>query len=142
MAIQHYKAIEERATHHIKKWRSLLTATAGLSGDEGREATVRRRYLRAVRWWVDFLADHRARWPHDDDVDATGAALVVEENGDTDDQDLLPLPHTYTPASLGPIVQRYAMLPWVSRSKYNCEQAHGCMSPTTLQTYHGVVEHM
>ena len=105
-AIQHYKAIEERAGHHIKKWRSLLTATAGLSGEGGREAIARQRYVRAIQWWVDFLADHRSRWPQDGGVDDAGAALAVEEGGNVDDPDMLPLPHSRPPRSLGPLMQR------------------------------------
>ena len=105
-AIQHYKAIEDRAGLHIKKWRSLLAATARLSGTGGREAVARGRYVRAIRWWVDFLADHRARWPQDEGMDAAGAALVVEEGGSGDDPDMLPLPHSRPPKSLGPIMQR------------------------------------
>ena len=106
-AIQHYKAVEERALHHIKKWRSLLCATAGLSREGGREAVARGRYVHAIQWWVDFLADHRARWPQDEDMDATGAALVVEESGDINEPDMLPLPHSSTPRNLGPLMQRW-----------------------------------
>jgi hypothetical protein len=101
--------VEQRALHHIKKWRYLLGATAGLSGGEGVEADARRRYARAIRWWADFLADHRARWPQEDALDTPGAALAVDECGDGVEDDLLPMPHTAAPRNLGPIIQRYVL---------------------------------
>lgn len=105
-AVQHFLAVEERARHHMKKWRSLLGATAGLSGVGGGEAHTRRRYARGIRWWADFLADHKARWPLDD---TPSAALLVDECGGGLEEDLLPMPHTVVPGNLGPIIQRYVL---------------------------------
>ena len=138
-AIQHYKAIEERASQHIKKWRSMLCATAGLSGEGGREAVVRGRYVRAIRWWVDFLADHRARWPQDEDVDATGAALVVEEGGDIDEPDMLPLSHSSAAKNLGPITQRCESPSMVCSLQTICQPVFASLPSRRHQSPHSLV---
>ena len=96
---------------------------------------MRGRYVRAIRWWVDFLADHRARWPQGEDVDATGAALVVEEGGDTDEPDMLPLSHSSTPTNLGPIMQRWESPSLVCGPQTICPPAYGRLPPGAVKAH-------
>lgn len=104
-ALQHFEEIETRARHFIRKWRGLLAAATGLSGEQGPAATTRLRTEGAVDWWENFLAEHKRTFPTGD-MDPAGSALLVAEGGCGDSDAMLPVPHDGGPRVLGRIVQR------------------------------------
>ena len=105
--LQHFHEIEAKADYYVKKWEGLLRNTAGLSGDGGPASNQRQRYIRAIRWWREFLADHKHRFPEGGE-DPAGAALAVDEGEPLGEVDLLPLDHQGRVVDLGPIEERCA----------------------------------